>query len=719
MKRDNLPAASSTCPHSTRAAAYVKCTLPQTESNFFQEHFNTCEYCTHALATVIESGIEPVWLSEYRKQKQLPTTPETALPLISEIPLPEKLKTESLSPRYEFVRLCGAGGMGQVWEGWDSVMRRRVALKQLHTELQQELLDQRLFQEAASLARLSHPNIVSVFEVFMLQDRLTMVMEFVPGPSLSQVRGEFAMAERQAAGIVLKLAQAVAHAHQRGVIHRDLKPANVLLYWPTEEQANSQDLDRAIPKLTDFGLAKVATGNRLTRTGEMIGTPSYMAPEQTLGDGQTSAPSVDIYGLGAVLYDLLTGTPPHVGENPLATLLAVREREPVAPSVLRPKLSQDLETICLKCLQKLPQNRYANVTDLCDDLNAFLDGRAIRARPPSLLYRANCWARRHKSATFALGFSALLFFTVVLGSLWAAKNERALREVAEKARQQAKQSDELAQIDSRRANQTLADIQEHFKVTLNQIEELANQSYTRDDIELERMIRRQEINDLMQLVYAGYLKTLPDPAQWSFAETIAVAYYVYLAPTLKLPETAYLPWLGKLHSVVPRIQREFSDESSLFELLVWYHTGLAVHAVNIQDFRNAGVHREAAANAFRLPIDAGGADLHVHRMYATFLMDAAQPYMDASCHRDALRVTTQALAGYRKVLELSAHAPEDRSHFLGLLLTHRKVRSQLQCLCPENDFRAEFFTIAATFQEDSPFFHEVQESIRQFNAIDQ
>ncbi len=178
----------------------------------------------------------------------------------------------------------------------------------------------------------------------------------------------------------------------------------MLLCWPSQVGEAKRDVEQAVPKLTDFGLARIIEEDYLTRTGDLLGTPAYMAPEQTVGQANLVGAAADVYGLGAILYELLVGTPPHVSDDPVATLLAVREREPLAPRAIRPELSRDIETICLKCLRKMPKDRYAGAVDLRNDLIAFLDGRPISARPLSPLVLALRWSRRHKPLVWRRSF---------------------------------------------------------------------------------------------------------------------------------------------------------------------------------------------------------------------------------------------------------------------------------------------------------------------------
>jgi serine/threonine-protein kinase len=272
-------------------------------------------------------------------------------------------------PGYQPVRLIGRGGMGIVYEARQVSLDRSVAVKMLlpGRPISGEDLE-RFRTEALAVARLRHPNIVQIYEVGEHQGHPFFAMELVTGITLEQrIRGG-ALPPGSAARLLLKIAMAVHFAHCQGVVHRDLKPSNILL-----------EAGKA-PKITDFGLAKlVDTHQELTRTGAVLGTPSYMAPEQANGLIHLIGPVTDVYALGAVLYEMLTGKPPHTGKTNLEILNKVRRVLPVPPSKLRPSVSRDLEAICLKCMEKDPASRYASALEVARDLRRLLRGEAIRA----------------------------------------------------------------------------------------------------------------------------------------------------------------------------------------------------------------------------------------------------------------------------------------------------------------------------------------------------
>jgi serine/threonine-protein kinase len=303
-------------------------------------------------------------------------------------------------PGYDVEALLGQGGMGAVYKARQRALNRPVAVKMLLAgafAVPQELA--RFRREAEALAALRHPNIVQVYDAGAIEGRPYFAMELVDGGNLAQQLAVTPQPIRHAAELVAVLAGAVQFAHRSGIIHRDLKPANILL---------SAD---GTPKITDFGVALLLEGgSRFTVSGARVGTPSYMAPEQALGKVSAIGPSVDIYALGAVLYELLTGRPPFEGETAAETERRVVGEEPVPPSRLNGRVPRDLETICLKCLHKNSARRYASAQDLADDLHRFLDKKPVLARPVGFVERAAKWVRRRP--VLATLLTALL---VVLG----------------------------------------------------------------------------------------------------------------------------------------------------------------------------------------------------------------------------------------------------------------------------------------------------------------
>jgi serine/threonine-protein kinase len=300
-------------------------------------------------------------------------------------------------PGYQVLEELGRGGMGIVYKARQLSLDRLVALKMILPEAPAGDAEIARFRsEAQTVACLQHPNVVQIYEVGELDGRPFLSLEYVDGGTLAQKAGR-PWPVRQAAQVVEALARGVHAAHRRGVVHRDLKPSNILL------------TSDGTPKVTDFGIAKrLAGGLGHTRAGAILGTPCYMAPEQAIGRTDEIGPHTDVWALGAILYELLTGRPPFMAESAIDILQKVKFEEPVAPGRLRFQLPRSLETICLTCLHKDSARRYASALALADDLQAFLEGRPIAARPPGTLERAAAWVQRRPTvaALAAVGGAA-------------------------------------------------------------------------------------------------------------------------------------------------------------------------------------------------------------------------------------------------------------------------------------------------------------------------
>lgn len=306
---------------------------------------------------------------------------------------------------YELLQEIARGGMGVIYKARQASLNRLVAVKMiLAGHLASEAEVKRFHTEAEAAANLQHPNIVAIHEVGHHQGQHYFSMDYVEGKDLAAVAKEHPLSAARAAGCVKTIAEAVHYAHQRGTLHRDLKPQNILL-----------DSDGQ-PRITDFGLAKrFQQDSKLTVSGAVIGTPAYMPPEQAAGRLDQVGPQSDVYSLGAILYHLLTGRPPFRGETPVETLRRVMDDEPLRPSKLNGKVPSDLETICLKCLEKRPERRYPSARELAEELGRFLDHRPILARPASRSRQAVAWCRRNPwaltgaAAVLILGLAGLAF----------------------------------------------------------------------------------------------------------------------------------------------------------------------------------------------------------------------------------------------------------------------------------------------------------------------
>lgn len=352
---------------------------------------------------------------------------------------------------YELIEKIAAGGMGIVYKARQLSLNRIVALKMvLGGPLASAAERQRFLDEAQTAASLQHPNIIAIHEVGEHAGQPFFSMDHVEGRSLAEVLRHGPLPPRRAAGYAKTIAEAVAYAHQRGVLHRDLKPSNVLI-----DQSDQ-------PRITDFGLAKRLTGDSdLTVSGQVLGSPSFMAPEQAQGRHREIGPPSDVYSLGALLYHLLTGRPPFQAATLTEVLRQVVTTEPPAPRLLNPSLPRDLETICLKCLEKEAPRRYQTASALAEELGRFLEGKPILARPVGTAVKAWKWCRR-RPAMAGMGAGLVLTFLVGLGGvLWqwrrAATGESQARQNAQAEFRQRYAADmHLAQLALERNNRFLA-----------------------------------------------------------------------------------------------------------------------------------------------------------------------------------------------------------------------------------------------------------------------
>jgi hypothetical protein len=356
--------------------------------------------------------------------------------------------TELTVPGYEIEGELGRGGTGVVYRATQTGLNRPVALKVLVAgPFAGPALRARFLLEAESVAALEHPNVVRVFAFGESGGHPYLTMEFVPGGTLADlIKRNGPLAGRRAAELMMKLAGAVAHAHSRGVVHRDIKPLNVLLTAEGE------------PRLTDFGLAKVGRADQnLSATGQVLGTPAYMAPEQAAGKVREVGTPADVYALGAVLYDLLTGRPPFQADSSAVTLQKVLTEEPERPCKLNATVPRDLETICLKCLEKEPARRYPTAQALADDLARYLRNEPIGVRPVGVFERGYKWIKRNKVVAAA---SSTVFLALVVGAgVSLGFGLEAQKQAAEATRKQ-KEADEAAareRAETHRADREKAD----------------------------------------------------------------------------------------------------------------------------------------------------------------------------------------------------------------------------------------------------------------------
>jgi serine/threonine protein kinase/WD40 repeat protein len=432
------------CPSAEQLKALLGDRLSGGERDRVAAHVESCPKCQDRLDSVLSSELVASWPHITRPTSEPSPDPEflsSLHQLVSQAALssgasvlspvgPDRVRTEASVEcpasigAYEIMGEIARGGMAVVYKARQPHLGRIVAVKRLRFSDQDASDIERFFREAEAVARLHHPNIVQVYQVGEDDGRPFLALEYVPGPTLADYLNGAPVDPRSAAECLRKVASAVHHAHKQGIIHRDLKPANVLLEPPadTVHSTSTEDLRRTDapplssyePRVTDFGLARqIGDTRNLTLPDMLAGTPAYLAPEQLHRHLEALSPACDVYALGAILYEMLTGRPPLMGPNVLATLRLVETAEPVPPRRLQPHLPRDLESACLKCLAKDPHRRYSSAADLAADLGRFLDGKPTLARPLSLMARIAKLIGRHPWGTVAL----VLFTVAALGGL--------------------------------------------------------------------------------------------------------------------------------------------------------------------------------------------------------------------------------------------------------------------------------------------------------------
>jgi serine/threonine protein kinase len=358
--------------------------LNDDESVSIESHLHHCEDCNHQLNTI---ELKDSFITVVREQS--PENSGNSAPSIH-------------IDGYEILSELGRGGMGVVYKAIDQRLKRPVALKVIlngeHSSVPQR---ERLRLEAETIATLQHPGIVQIYEIGEHQGNLYLALELLDSQGLQTIMNDAPHEAKWAAALIKQLAETIHYSHQHGIIHRDLKPANILFSLSGNSSSlsvsQSKLFKKALPavKITDFGLAKcLTTDSKMTKTGVLLGTPQYMAPEQIPDSGEIVGFASDIYALGVLLYQLITGHLPFATNNLMQVLKMLRNDDPLAPRQLNASIPRDLETICLKCLMKKPADRYASAQDLAEDLTLFLQDEPIHAKPLNLFQRVLKWARR-------------------------------------------------------------------------------------------------------------------------------------------------------------------------------------------------------------------------------------------------------------------------------------------------------------------------------------
>lgn len=432
------------CPEPDLLRKAASGELLDTELDQLSDHLRFCLVCVESLDTLISRMAQPAETraADLRSISGSISNATTRWPL-----------APKLGERFEIMRQLGHGGMGEVFECVDKQLNRRVAVKKIRPEMLRPDLIDRLHREARIQSALNHPNIVQIFEIGQWAGTPFLVMELVAGQSLKERLSQSPLPPWLAGLIVMQLARAIAHAHEQQVIHRDVKPSNILLTESLPEtglKPSATDLQtlsgRHLVKIADFGLAKLLDDmDPLTKSEVIVGTTAYLSPEQVSKSAKPLSPMSDIYTLGVVLYECLTGHPPFESHAMSITMAMIESMAPVSPRAQSPGVSRDLETICLKCLEKEPSKRYASALALAEDLERYLQGRPIVARPIRFYGKIARWAVRNRSLAIFSMTSIVLACTLLFMALRFTLLQRQLRQEADQLAARANVNAERAE----------------------------------------------------------------------------------------------------------------------------------------------------------------------------------------------------------------------------------------------------------------------------------
>lgn len=594
------------------------------------------------LCPVCGGWAETLQLAENPASTDLRQPPEVTRERSLDAPAPEGALP--VVPGYRLQAELGRGGMGVVYRATQDGLERTVAIKMLVAgRLASPELLTRFRTEAEAVARLAHPNIVQIFEIGEAAGHPFLSFEYLAGGALANRASQGPQPPRQAAALVATLARAMHHAHQHGIIHRDLKPANVLL---TED---------GVPKIADFGLAKqLASEAGQTHTGDVMGTPCYMAPEQARGATQQIGPGCDVYALGAILYELLTGRPPLLGQDTIETLLLVLHEEPVPPRRLAPKVPRDLETICVKCLSKSPRSRYDSAAELADDLDRFLTNRPILARPSGLTELLFKWARRRPAVAALVAVSIAAATTLIVYGGWKNAQVQASLERQETLRSRA-ESNFLKALDA------------------------AERRLNRAGQDPQRLLEEE-------LTFYNEIRAQPDDdpeAQYEKALAARGAGKVYrMMGNAQPAERAYNDALSKL----TELSQAFPSEAKYQRGLAATHDSLAQHYQSTGENEQADVHSRAALKLLAKLSEQEPAEPDYRRQMGVVWNNLAIQLNRTSKTAEAIDAHHQAIEIRRR---LSTEYPDNAQFRLDESISHANLGAILWKLKQSEPAQAE------------------------------
>lgn len=586
------------CPVTEQWERMLADELPREQVELLDKHLTHCSGCRERLEQLTQPDtMERVGAILHAMSQQVRLPAEVKHKLLNVITSEHANHETDREPislpnitGYELISVLGRGGSSVVYAARDTKLHRMVAIKLLHDKAT-PVQRQRFHKEAQSLASLQHPNVARIFDVGETAEQPYLILEYISGGSLANyLRGQSQAAE-PSARVILQLASAIQKAHDTGFIHRDLKPANILLE-PHFGVAETSGLDCFLPKIIDFGIARdVQATEHLTNTRDFLGTPSYMAPEQITQSGHWPADQrMDVYALGIILYEMLTGRPPFRAVSPIDTMLQIKHDEPVPPTRFEPTLPRDLQNICLKCIEKDPTKRYSSAQALADDLDHFLHGKPVQARPISRLVRAWRWSKRNPGWASAAALVFLILLVAAFVGPVLAHRERKLREEAAHHAYRAEMESQRAQENLNTAGQVLDEMLDRL---LNNMR-LQDPAY--EDVQkgmvtfaipyLEQFVQHEEASDVLKLRQARGLMQLAmvqvknselDKAQSTYLRSLQLV--KQLKPSGSLSEANLLKALSSAHMEYARFlqvyRHDHADSEGLYRISLEYTDQLA------------------------------------------------------------------------------------------------------------------------------------------------
>ncbi|MBI1322663.1 protein kinase [bacterium] len=475
-----MPNSQTPCPSTAELASVLQGAACEELISRIMRHLDHCEHCVAALdrltgPSVAEKLIGIGEIDEIQDSRDSIAFADSEAVERAERNFVNRLKssfrfsTPSSIGAYRVIRKVGQGMMGEVFECEAPNLPHHVALKTIRNHVISPILVTRISQEARMLAGLDHPNIVRLHEFGVTLDGTPfLAMEFVGGGNLSERLRKGRLEPGQAASLVRHCALALEHAHRKGVLHRDLKPSNILLVEAPKDEAPGESDRELVPKIADFGLARYLEGEtHVTQSGSLVGTPGYMSPEQ-IHSGNKLGPESDVYALGSILYESLTGNSPFQAQSLAGILKKIQDDPPVPPREVEPKIPRDLEIICLKCMEKRPEDRYLTAADLADDLTRFIDREPILARPVPMVIQWRRWCERNRRLAISLIFSiTLLLLSSIGGVIFGLEKSRLLDE-ANSANHFADVQRQLAEKSTLQANSARIDSEVNRERAINE-----------------------------------------------------------------------------------------------------------------------------------------------------------------------------------------------------------------------------------------------------------